>query len=213
MQPRWRPTTRDDAWRTSDRVAASYALKHGPATSGIRPVCSTPLLGPGNADQSRRQPVEIDGQLMDVIVTRPRDYKQLHRRSCERFEALAVRERDELVVAAVDQQDRAFHVADNRVGTQRILQDPPGGPRIRLRRRSSEAGKGRHQYQQPRMDVARERGGQRGAEGTAVDHDRLVAVERGRGVVRSARIGIQLRLTFDFAGALAVTSIVGDAQG
>ena len=53
---------------------------------------------------------------MDVIVTRPWDDKQLHRRSGERFEALAVRERDELVVAAVDQQDRAFHVADNGVG-------------------------------------------------------------------------------------------------
>src|SRR6202163_3628976 len=212
MQPRWRPTTRDDAWRTSDRVAASYALKHGPATSGIRPVCSTPLLGPGNADQSRRQPVEIDGKLMDVIVTRPRDYKQLHRRSCERFEALAVRERDELVVAAVDQQDRAFHVADNGVGTQRILQDPPGSPGIPLRRRTGEAGKGRPQHQQLRMDVACERRGQRGAEGAAVDHDRLIAIERGHGIVRSAGIGIQLRLTFDATGALAVTSIIDDEQ-
>ena len=80
-------------------------------------------------------PSRVDGKLMDVIVTRPRDYKHLHRRSCERFEALAVRERDEPVVAAVDQQDRAFNAADNRVGTQRILQDPPGSPWIRLRRR------------------------------------------------------------------------------
>src|SRR6266851_212929 len=212
MRPRWRATIGDDAWRTSDRVAPSYALKHGPATSGLLPFCSTPLLSPGNADQSRRQPVEIDGKLMDVIVTRPRDYKQLHRRSCERFEALAVRERDELVVAAVDQQDRAFHFADNRVGTQRILQDPPGSPRIRLRRRRGQAGKGRYQYQQARMDVACERGGQRGAEGTAVDHDRLVAIERSHGVVRGARIGIQLRLTFDSAAALAVASIVDDEQ-
>src|SRR6266404_1124353 len=136
MRPRSRPITRDDAWRTSGRVAASYALKHGPATSGIRLFCSTRLLRPGNADQSCRQPVEVDGRLMDVIVTRPRDYKQLHRRSGERFEALAVRERDELVVAAVDQQDRAFNVADNRVGTQRILQDPSGSPWIRSRGRS-----------------------------------------------------------------------------
>src|SRR6266852_5406969 len=149
MRPRWRATIGDDAWRTSDRVAPSYALKHGPATSGLLPFCSTPLLSPGNADQSRRQPVEIDGKLMDVIVTRPRDYKQRHRRG--------------------------------------------------------QAGKGRYQYQQARMDVACERGGQRGAEGTAVDHDRLVAIERSHGVVRSARIGIQLRLTFDVAGALAVT--------
>src|SRR6266566_8751804 len=59
MRPRWRATIGNDAWRTSDRVAASYALKHGPATSGIRPFCSTRLLRPGNADRSTREVVML----------------------------------------------------------------------------------------------------------------------------------------------------------
>jgi hypothetical protein len=80
-------------------------------------------------DQARCQGFKVARKAVDIIVPRAFHDDQFDRSSSERCESLAVRQRNASILAAMDQDDRHFHTADDLVRAQRVLEQPFGSQR------------------------------------------------------------------------------------